>query len=134
MPAVIEHIDAIARRKGRDVLHVIFHTSLSRAFDWEAWPARRRIIEWLDAQEIGWMPCGHVASESFMCSYRGQIYIDVPFDETHPAYRRVRDYLEHPDGTMAVEGATFCYYPLDEAMKNAHHDAPGFWERWAEEV
>jgi hypothetical protein len=125
---LIEHIDAIARKKQRTVLHVIFHARLSEPFDWEASSARRQIIAWLDAQGIDWMPCGHVANDAFLCSYRGQIYIDVPFDESHPDYRRVRDYLEHPDGTMAIDGAKFCYYPLSEAMKNAHHDAPGYWD------
>jgi hypothetical protein len=95
MPMLIEHIDAIARRKGRDVLYVIFHERLSQHFDWEASSVRQRIIGWLDENRIEWKPCGHVADGSVLCSYFDQVYIDVPFDETHPDYRRVRDYLEH---------------------------------------
>jgi hypothetical protein len=33
---------------------------------------------------------------------------------------------------MKFEGAKFCYLPLAVAMENAHHDEPGFWDRWAE--
>lgn len=128
MPMLIEHIDAIARKKGRDVLYVIFHQRLSQSIAWEASPVRQRIIGWLDENRIGWMPCGQAADERILCGYLGQICIDVPFDEANPDYRRVRDYLEHPDGSMAIDGAMFCYYPLDQAMQNAHHDAPGYWD------
>jgi hypothetical protein len=66
-----------------------------------------------------------------MCSYRGQIYLDVPFNENDPVYPILRDYLEKPDGTMVFAGTRFCYYPLVEAMKNAHHDVAGYGEECA---
>lgn len=133
MPQLIEHIDAIARTKVRDVLFVIFHKNLRDRIDWERLPVRQQIIEWLDANAIAWKPCGHVASTSFMGPYLGQIYVDVPFDESDLTYQRLCSYLEKPDGSMALVGAEFCYHPLSEAMKNAHHDDPGFWEKWAED-
>lgn len=67
------------------------------------------------------------------CWYLGQIYIDVRFETSDPTYQRLCNYLEKPDGTMVFDGAKFCYYPLSEAMKNAHHNEPGFWEKWAED-
>ena len=67
-----------------------------------------------------------------MWSYRGSIYVDVPFDTTDSTYQLLQTYLENPDGTMRHPTVTFEYYPLEMAMKNAHHDEPGFWERWAE--
>lgn len=91
---------------------------------------RQEITNWLDAHAIAWEPCGPVASVNSMSSYRGQIYLDVPFDESDPAYDMLRNYLEKPDGSMAAKGVKFCYYPLSEAIKNAHHDEPGFWENW----
>jgi len=132
MPMMIQHIDQIARSKGRDVLYLAFHRELTQDVDWERLPVRKQIIQWLDNQEIAWQECGHVASTNFYCSYRGQIYIDVPFDESSPTYQKLRDYLEHPDGTMRFDDARFCYLPLSAAMENAHHDEPGFWEKWAE--
>jgi hypothetical protein len=42
------------------------------------------------------------------------------------------DYLEYPDGTMRFKNVCFYALSLEIAMQNAHHDAPGFWEKWAE--
>jgi hypothetical protein len=67
-----------------------------------------------------------------MGPYLGQVYLDVPYDESLPEYCVLRDYLEHPDGTMRHAGVRFCVMPLDYAMRNAEHDEPGFWERWAD--
>ncbi|WP_340122667.1 hypothetical protein [Methylobacter svalbardensis] len=47
--------------------------------------------------------------------------------------RYLRDYLENPDGSMRFETVGFWVLPLETAMKNAHHDESGFWERWAED-
>jgi hypothetical protein len=67
-----------------------------------------------------------------MRSYAGQVFIDVPFDEANPQYQKVQAFLEHPDGTMRFDDVKFYVVPLEDAMKNSHHDEPGFWERWAE--
>lgn len=134
MPELIEHIDAIARKKQRDALSIRFvsrETDLL-AYDYLQDPERLRVIAWLDKHGIAWRPCGRVADENCMLSYRGDIYVDVPYDTTDPTYELLRDYLENPDGTMRHPTVTFEYYPLEMAMKNAHHDEPGFWDRWAE--
>lgn len=131
MPQLIRHIDEIARSRGRDVLYVTFHKTLRDRLDWERLPVRAEIVAWLEANNYAWICCGDVGSTTFMGRYLGQICIDVPFDEADPAYRRLRDFLEKPDGSMVFDDATFFYYPLQHAMKNAHHDAPGFWEEWA---
>lgn len=60
------------------------------------------------------------------------IYIDVPFDENDPQYQQVQAYMEHADGSMRFPTVKFWYLPLEKAMENAHHDEPGFWEKWAE--
>lgn len=134
MPMLIEHIDKIARDKQRDVLVVIFGKNPDEFFDaeWEEFQIRQQIIEWLEAEGIAWRMCGHFANERLMCGYRGQIYIDVPFDRNNPTYLKVEAYLETPDGSPRYQDATFCYVTLKAAMKNAHHDEPGFWDRWAE--
>jgi hypothetical protein len=129
VPQLIEHIDAIARQAGRTVLYVQFHEDLRERLDWAALDVRRAIIDWLSTNAIAWRECGHVGSTTFFGRYLGQIYIDVPYDENDPAYQKLRDFLEKPDGTSALPGAQFCYYPLEEAMKNASHDAPGFWDK-----
>jgi hypothetical protein len=132
MPYEIEHIDAIARAKKRDVLYIDFHKNIRDQVNWKSLPLRQQIIDWFDANAIEWRPCAHAGSTQIMMSYKGQIYIDLAFNETDPRYQKVCAYLENPDGTMAFDGATFRYYPLSLAMENAHHDEPGFWEKWAE--
>lgn len=143
MPMLIEHIDAIARQKQRDVLYVAFHRPTPATLDgekilghsrleWETLPRRQQIIDWLDAQGIGWARCGHFADMGRMMGYRGQLYIDVPYDRSLPAFQAVEALLEFSDGRMRFPDATFCYCPLDKAMTNAAHDEPGFWERWAD--
>ena len=133
---LIEHIDAIARKKQRDVLAIHFHPAsvyeVGGSYNYEKDPNRKRVISWLNKHKIAWQACGDVADEACMCSYLGQIYIDIPFDESNPQYQLVRDYLENSDGTMRNEQVTFCYLPLEHAMRNAHHDEPGFWKKWAE--
>ena len=139
MPMILEHIDAIARKKGRDVLFLDFPQKKSDDefdlfvnADWDNLPVRLQVIAWLDKNQIEWSECGPFANENIMCGYRGRIYIDVPFDTDNPVFQKLSSYLETPDGVMKIDGVVFCYLPLDVAMENAHHDEPGFWEHWAE--
>ena len=85
MPQLLEHIDAIARQKQRGVLYVEFYPlalapqageNLSaqdvQAWKtmpdsaWQALPIRQQIIDWLDAQDIGWQRCAHFADVGLM--------------------------------------------------------------------
>ncbi|WP_312548726.1 hypothetical protein [Massilia sp.] len=135
MPGLIKHIDAIARKKGRDVLYLEFHPqsySEWRRYRFEGDPMRASVLSWLDAKRVSWLECGPFADPNTMAPYLGQVYLDVPYDDSLPAYRSLRDYLEHPDGAMRHPSVRFCVMPLDYAMRNAEHDEPGFWERWAE--
>ena len=134
---LIHHIDAIARQKQRDVLCLVFKglnedDEDSILLDWENLPVRQQIIAWLNSKGISWQPCGNVANVNYMCGYTGTIYIDLPFDRALPAYQELEAYLENSDGSMRFPGVVFAYLPLENAMKNAEHDEPGFWERWAE--
>lgn len=135
MPYMIEHIDAIARRKQRDALFVTFYNAPSgerSPYHWEAHPARAAIIAWLDDHGYGWNLCGEVASERVMRSYRGSIYIDLPFDRDNLAYRELEAFLEFVDGSLRFPHMRFLVIDLEHAQENAHHDEPGFWERWAD--
>lgn len=141
MPLLIEHIDAIARKKQRAVLYVTFNpTHMSDSdgwesdpYDWEQDPMRETVCQWLTEHGVPWQLCSYFANENAMCSYEGQIYLDVPYDDNDPLYVQLRDYLEYPDGSMRFETVSFWVLPLETAMNNAHHDEPGFWERWAED-
>lgn len=135
MPTQIEHIDAIARQKGRAVLYVEFHPQTFQAwrdYQYDEDPVRTSILTWFDAHGMTWRECGPYADPRVMMPYLGQVYLDVPYDESLPAYQVLRDYLELPDGSMRHVGVRFYVMPLDYAMRNAEHDEPGYWERWAE--
>lgn len=132
---MIEHIDAIARKKARAVLYLEFHPqpfSEWRSYRYEEDPVRALVLAWLDEHGVPWTRCGPFADPRTMASYLGQIYLDVSYDESLPQYCLLRDYLEAPDGTMRHAGVRFYAMPLDLAMDNAEHDEPGFWERWAD--
>lgn len=135
MPSLIEHIDAIARRKQRTVLYLEFHPQPYaewRDYRFEHDVTRTAILEWLDVSGLPWTACGPFADPCVMAPYLGQVYLDVPYDESLSDYRALRDYLEYPDGSMRHEVVRFYAMPLDHAMQNAEHDEPGYWERWAE--
>lgn len=132
MPRILKHIDQIAREKNRDVLYVAFDNEIYDGYDYKEWVSRRQLVQWLENHQISYIECSHVASENYMESYRGEIYIDVPYDENNPTYIQVRDYLENPDGSSRIPGLIFYLLPLEIAMRNKHHDEPGFWESWAE--
>jgi len=135
MPQIIEHIDAIARKKDRDVLYVTFFddpTGERSPYHWQSHPGRAAIVEWLDAHGYAWQRCGEVANEHVLRSYRGSIYIDVAYDLENGAYKALEAFLEHPDGSLRMPHMCFLVMPLDYAKKNAHHDEPGFWDRWAD--
>ena len=139
MPMVIEHIDAIARKLQRDVLYIAFNPQIpsedeDEAFfpKWTRLPIRQQVIDWLDSRGISWRCCGYYADVNLMMGYQGQIYVDVPFDQNNSVFQELSAFLENPDGSMRYPDCTFCYCPLDHAMKNSAHDEPGFWERWAE--
>ena len=140
----IEHIDAIARKKKRDVIFVEFHQLKkgkgrknrhpydALVLEWEHLSARRKVIEWLDAKAIRWSPCGNFADLDYVLSYRGQLYIDLPYDSELPVFQQLTAFLEKPDGSARIPGVKFLYCTLEQAMMNAFHDESGFWESWAE--
>ena len=137
MPGLAAHIDAIARREQRSVLYLEFHPNdkdTSRRYRYLDDPARKQVLAWLDEHGIGWESCGPFADIQIMPSYAGQVYLDVPYDETLPKYRELRDYLEFPNGSARLPGVRFYLLPLDVANKNAEHDRPGFWEGRAKQI
>ncbi|HKR44986.1 MAG TPA: hypothetical protein VJU59_35860 [Paraburkholderia sp.] len=133
MPQRLEHIDAIARKLNRDVLYFEFlQAQRPHCADYRTLEIRSRIVQWLDSEHIEWRECGQLASETVIRSYAGEIYINVPFDEADGQYRKVQAFLEYPDGTIRFDDVRFYVVTLQVAMTNAHHDEPGFWDRWAD--
>lgn len=133
-----ECIDAIARRMRRDVLFIEFHRVDARGklggsvagFEWPRLTVRQQIIEWLDKRRIKWEPCGHVEVPALIISYRGQIYIDLPFDRGVSAYRELEAFLGKPNGKMRISGVRLCRLRYAAALRNANQDGADYWDRW----
>lgn len=125
MPQILQNIDEIGRDRQRDVLFLEF---ASATVHYALNPVREQILAWFDANGITYCECGGYTSELRTDPYRGQVYIDVPYDVNDPAYMQLEAFLENADGSMRWDGTRFICYPLDYCMRNAHHDVPGFWE------
>ena len=140
MPMLIDYIDKIARDKKRGVLSIEFCKKpvFNRAdideycdnlfIDYQNLEIRKTLLQWFEDNHITIYPCGPFAKAGRMESYRGQLYIDIPFDQSNPDYQKVERLLENEDGSMKFPQVLFLYLPLEIAMKNAHHDEPGYWE------
>jgi hypothetical protein len=139
MIMAIEHIDAIARRRGRDVLYVTFtngrvndgRSAPRKPFDWDRSRVRTELIEWLTHHGIGWSPCAGVANLNSMEDYRGGLYVDLPIDVASGEFKAFENYVEFPDGTPRHPAlkAYICTFAV--AQRNLAHDAPEFWGQWA---
>jgi hypothetical protein len=135
----IDHIDAIARRKGRDVLYVEFSGPAGKgskqdqrkSFAWKDSLERKELIAWLELQGIGWVPCSGIANLNSMRTYGGGLYIVLPIDELSLKFMAFLDYIEFPDGTQRTPSLKAYTCSLADAQANSAHDAPGFWEQWA---
>src|SRR6266508_3024424 len=135
MPELIEHIDSMARRLGRDVLFAAFeHDPIAPPPRWETSKVRKRLIAFLDEEGVHWEECAGLARENLVEYYVGQIFIDVPTALDDAQYRKVCGFCEFPDGTPRHSDFRLYLLPLTTAMKSAHHDEPGFWERMAERL
>lgn len=129
MPQLIRHIDEIARQKQREVIFLGFSNN-----EWAASnkAAREKAITWLEANTIPYEPCGLMANEQCMPSYEGHLYLDIPHDQDNPLFQTLLAHFENEDGSSKVPHTLIYSMDLSMALKNKHHDEPGFWERQAE--
>ena len=135
MAVLLEHIDKIARELKRDVLYVgcdfrVFNIMNSFIKSSE----RNDLMAWLDEHNIGYRCCAGIATENGSLSYHGGLYIDLPFDETNEKYQLLNVHLCNEDDTPKINGVILYLLPLELAMKNAHHDELGFYEKLADDL
>ena len=124
MPRILEPIDLIARKKQRDVLYLRF-----AMYNRERCPTRDQVLKWLEQNSIRHEMCYDFWSDGLIeIPYQGSIYLDLPYDLTDTRYQMLQSYFENTDGSMNLPGVTFCLLPLSLALKNAHHDDPGYWD------
>lgn len=144
MPLLIDYIDKIAREKQRDVLFLeFFHhpvperneDGLIPPFRYEECAIRQTLLEWFEQNNITVYPCGPFSKGKFIeGSYRGQLYIDVPFDKNNADYQKIEQFLENADGTIKFPGVGFWCLTLETAMEYAYSDEPGYWDRYWDNI
>lgn len=113
MPQVIQHIDAIAREKERDVLFVHFEEFEHAASN----STRQELITWLEQNEIPFKECMGLEEESVIESYMGDLYIDVPFDIANPLFNKLSEHLEDEEGEMKIDGVLFFTLSYELALE-----------------
>jgi hypothetical protein len=134
MPQLLAHIDAIARREHRDVLYLEFHPlerEQQRRYRHADDAGRDAVLAWLERHGIAWQACGPIADTRRQDAYRGQVWLDLPYDEDAARYRLLKEHLELLDGNMRIAGVRFYLMRLETAEANRAHDAVGFWDDWA---
>lgn len=129
MPALLETIDAIARRLKRDVIFLDIRENQER-------PSRDRpevaeATAWLDSERLGWSPCfGFMPWMVILEGGPRAIYIDAPFELGSPVLRKLEDRFETPDRLPRYPDLVLSLLRLETAMVNADQDEPGFWDNF----
>ena len=126
MARVLKNIDQIGREKNRDVLFIQFDRKFFPKYDYKNYKNRAELLEWLDHNNIAYEECFGVASDNGLESYRGQLYVDVVFDETLDIYNLLNNHIEPQNGVLRFEGIGLWTLPLSMAMENAYMDDPNY--------
>ena len=117
MPQLIEAIDAIARRKQRDVLFV--HYQELFFLPDETYAPHALFVAFLMKHRIPWAPCTgprKAGSGEHLSGGPALIYLDVPYDLDNPRYQALAGYLETPEGQMRDPRVRFLCFPLAKAL------------------
>lgn len=117
MPQILPHIDAIAREKNRDVLFISFEQYEHHNETAESNQPRQALMQWLDEQKIAYQPCMGMEQPGMLSGYSGDLYVDVPYDESNTTYQILRDHLEDEQGNMKIDGVLFFALSLDLALE-----------------
>lgn len=115
MPQLLQHIDAIAREKNRDVLFLHFENYQEDGEGDD--PIRSIVLAWLEDHEIEYLACMGLEQEGFVDTYAGDIYIDLAIDEDNATYRELCEYLEDDEGNMLLDGVLFFVLSLEIAQE-----------------
>lgn len=123
-------------------MYVTFSKSLLEECGWRQLPQRNALIQFLDEQQIKWLPCGDLPRGGWILEgYEGHIYIDIApnessltnmaatgdnpdnyvnfTDEEDVHYSALCNYLENADGSTKHEGVRFNYIMLQDAQSFA---------------
>lgn len=122
MVVLVETIDAISRRLGRDVLLL----TCTR----EAREARNDAKKWLAEKGFEFTDClpfaeGYIQFEA----PASEVYIDLVYDPDSDAFCEIDKYFENTDGTPVFDGVRFAILTHELALVNKEQDDPEYWDR-----
>jgi len=123
MAWLLQSIDALARKAGRDVLYL--HLADCDGEPAEHHPAFADITAWLDAEGIGWEECaGFCEDDTLVEGGAACLYLDVPYLPDSDAIRRLEGkFMDGPSGP-AIAGVVPAILPLEAALRHAYRDDP----------
>jgi hypothetical protein len=125
MVILIETIDGIARRLGRDVIYLSFHDDHGDPL--EEHPELGKVTDWLDEQGIGWQVCSCFSEGAITVEGGpGCLYLDVPFEPGTEKMSKLEAHLMDKDGQPSLPGFVPTILKLEDAMRNAYQDDPDF--------
>ncbi|MCF9046587.1 hypothetical protein [Acinetobacter nectaris] len=116
MPNILPYMHDLAVEKNRGVIFLDFTKNLNFRekvqFEYQNCIPRKEFIAWLEEQQIKFSPA--VFNDN---GYRGELYIDIPYDLDHPTYKIFAEHIEYDDGTLKIEGINFYYLSLEHARE-----------------
>ena len=123
MPQLVKHIDQLAMDNRRDVLYALFAECFEEGKRFGSMEyykqsdTRKRLLEFLNENQIGSVECGPPSNSGYMSGYTGDLYIHVPYDENDADYKKVEAFLEKEDGSMKFDDACFYYFTYEWAKE-----------------
>jgi hypothetical protein len=121
---VIETIDRMSRRLGRDVIFLRFTEGVNKT------TLKKNVKEakvWLDDNSIGWRMTGDFDPHFIWIEGTPScIYLDVkPRSRKIPLIRKK---FAGQDGSPRIGGLLFSRITFTQAMEHSHRDDPDFWD------
>jgi hypothetical protein len=129
MAEVLETIDGIARRLGRDVYYLAL---IDDEGDFRnIYTDVSEITDWLDAKQIGWSLCAGFDEDTvWIEGGPGCIFLDVHPELGSEAMQLVEAHFMNAEGEPAIPGYVPAMLRINVARKFADRDHPDFWENF----
>ena len=129
MAEVLETIDGIARRLGRDVYYLALVDGAGGFRD--IYTDVSEITGWLDARQIGWSLCaGFDENTVWIEGGPGCIFLDIHPELEPEAMQLVEAYFMNAEGKPSIPGYVPVVLLFDDARKFSKRDDPDYWENF----
>ena len=129
MAEVLETIDGIARRLGRDVYYFVLIDDDGDFRD--IYTDVSEITDWLDAKQIGWSLCAGIAEHTVWTEGGpGCIFLDIHPEHGPEAMEMVEAHFINAEGKPTIPGYVPAMLRLMKALSFAGRDDPDYWKNF----